>query len=209
MEQQQKVESRSQTPRPVATPRPMAAGATATPGSRAASPTLSPSHGGHSVVAKRATSPKIPKPKPLNASRGNSPLGGQSTLGSRATSPVVDPGNPSKKRKAEDSPEKVNPSNQPPVVNGGAIPKPKKRKPVPVVSTISVTSAELEALLLDWLKNTANATTRDCIHHFTPYLTDNEKKKEFSAMVRKLAFLKNGNLVIKRAGSSAPSPPAI
>ncbi|KDR83739.1 hypothetical protein GALMADRAFT_236092 [Galerina marginata CBS 339.88] len=205
--QEEQVEPRAQTPKP-APPRPTAPPA---PGSRAASPILSPGHGGHSVVAKRATSPKIPKLKTSNSSRGNSPLGGPPAIGSRATSPVGDGVNSAPKtgtnlkRKADDSPEKAAP-NVNNVVSAG-VPK-KKRKPVPVVSPIVVTSAELESLLLDWLRNTPNAGTRDCIQHFTPYLTDSDKKQEFSAMVRKHAQLKNGTLVIKRAGSSAPSPPA-
>ncbi|KAF8974561.1 hypothetical protein BDZ97DRAFT_35006 [Flammula alnicola] len=214
-QQQQQVESRPQTPKPAPTPRPTAVPA---PGSRAASPTLSPGHGGHSVVAKRATSPKIPKPKTSTTSRGNSPLGGQPTLaGSRATSPVAVelPNGTShlktgSKRKADDSPvsptspnanASANPTNQ--------LPKAKKRKPPPGVTPIVVSSAELESLLVDWLKKTTNATTRDCIHHFTPYLTDPETKSEFSAMVRKHAQLKNSVLVLRtRGGSSAPSPPA-
>ncbi|PPQ77758.1 hypothetical protein CVT25_011193 [Psilocybe cyanescens] len=205
-QQQQQVESRSQTPKPTPTPRPVAAVGASAPASRAASPTLSPGHGGHSVVAKRATSPKIPKPK-TNISRGNSPLGGQSPLGgSRATSPAADVVNGQKtgmKRKADESPEKATSNNH---ANGG-VPKLKKRKPVAAVFPIAVSSAELESMLVDWLRNTANATTRDCIHHFTPYLTDPDKKQEFSSMVRKHAILKNGTLSIKRAGSSAPSPP--
>ncbi|KAH9482649.1 Transcription initiation factor IIF subunit alpha [Psilocybe cubensis] len=205
-QQQQQLESRSQTPKPTA--RPVVNGGTPAPGSRAASPTVSPGHGGHSVVAKRATSPKVPKPK-ANISRGNSPLGGQSPLGgSRATSPVADMSNDQKtgmKRKADESPEKPATNNP---VNGGVPSKPKKRKPAPAVSPITVSPAELESMLLAWLKSTTNATTRDCIHHFTPYLTDREKKDEFSAMVRKHASLKGGILSLKRAGSSAPSPPA-
>lgn len=163
-------------------------------------------------MAKRATSPKAPKPKPSNISRGNSPLGNQATLtGSRATSPVAgDMANGVKtslKRKADDgplsptSPNGVNPANQ--------LPKAKKRKPPPGVTPIAVSSSELESLLVDWLKKTTTATTRDCIHHFTPYLTDTETKSEFSNMVRKHAVLKNGVLVLRtRGASSAPSPPA-
>ncbi|KAF9485352.1 Rap30/74 interaction domain-containing protein [Pholiota conissans] len=214
-EQQQKVESRAQTPKPVAPgPRPLAIPATR---SRAASPVLSPGHGGHSIVAKRATSPKIPKPKVVNVSRGNSPLGGQQSIGgSRPTSPVAVPNGTSDmkvgfKRKAEDSPTSPTSHN----VNAAAVnsqnqlPKAKKRKPPPGVNPIVVTSVELESLLVDWLRKTTTATTRDCIHHFTPYLTDQDIKNEFSAMVRKHAQLKGGILVLRtRSGSTAPSPPA-
>lgn len=145
-------------------------------------------------------------------SRGNSPLGGQSPL-SRAASPVG--GNSSDaqkvgmKRKADDSPEKAVNGNQANSAPNANAPKLKKRKPVVAGGAESgISSAELENLLLDWLRNTSNASTRDCIHHFTPYLTDPAKKQEFSAMVRKHAQLKNGSLVLKRAGSSAPSPAA-
>lgn len=65
-------------------------------------------------------------------------------------------------------------------------------------------------MLIDWLGNTPNATTRECIHHFTPYLTDGEKKTEFSALVREVAQLKGGVLVLRKkfqeGGSTAPSP---
>ncbi|KAF9568899.1 hypothetical protein CPC08DRAFT_702015 [Agrocybe pediades] len=207
-QQQQEIESRSQTPKP-AVQRPTVV--PPPPGSRAASPTLSPSHGGHSIVAKRATSPKVPKPKGPNVSRGNSPLGGQSPL-SRAASPVggglADSQKTGMKRKADDSPEKSSSGAHASNAANPNAPKLKKRKPVVAGPEVAVSSAELENLLLDWLRKTTNATTRDCIHHFTPYLTDAEKKQEFSAMVRKHAQLKNGALVLKRAGSSAPSPAA-
>jgi transcription initiation factor TFIIF subunit alpha len=105
------------------------------------------------------------------------------------------------KRKAE-TPTSPLPGN--PAVDAQP-PKSKKRKAAVQGSTVS--SAELEGMLLEWLKMTTNSTTRDCIHHFTPYLVDVEKKAEFSAMVRKHATLKNGVLVPK-ASSSPPSPPA-
>ena len=207
-QQQQQVESRSQTPKPV----PARPAAATSPNSRATSPT---GHGGHSVVAKRATSPKIPKPKTTNTSRGNSPLGGQSAFpGSRGTSPVADARNgvpgpkTGMKRKADDTPAT---SSQPaPIPNGNnPVPKAKKRKAPPTgAAPIAISSADLEAALLSWLKNTTNATTRDCIHHFTPYLTDQDKKAEFSNMVRKHAQLRNSILVLRTSGSSAPSPPA-
>jgi transcription initiation factor TFIIF subunit alpha len=114
------------------------------------------------------------------------------------------------KRKADDSPtsptsQNVNVAGNPP----NQLPKAKKRKPPPTITPIAVSPAELESLLIDWLKKTTTATTRDCIHHFTPYLTDQDTKNEFSAMVRKHAVLKGGMLVYRtRGGSSAPSPPA-
>ena len=212
-QQQQQVESRSQTPKNV----PARPTVSSTSGSRAASPTLSPGHGGHSVVAKRATSPKMPKPKTTNTSRGNSPLGGQTSplAGSRTTSPVASDltngaGTNQKltlKRKADDS-------SAGGVENAGASVasdqhKAKKRKaPATDVTPIEVSSEELERLLVEWLKNTTDATTKDCIKHFGPYIA--EKRQEFSNIVRKVAQLKNGVLICKPRGTpSAPSPSAI
>ena len=204
-QQQQQVESRSQTPKTVP-PRPAAA-----------SPTVSPGHGGHSVVAKRATSPKMPKPKTGNGSRGNSPLGSQTSplAGSRATSPVAsDMTNGSGanqkltlKRKAED----VMAGGTENAGANGVIDqhKTKKRKaPATEVTPIEVSSEELERLLVEWLKNTSGATTKDCIKHFGPYIA--EKRPEFASMVRKVAQLKNGVLICKPRGtSSAPSPTTV
>jgi transcription initiation factor TFIIF subunit alpha len=206
-QQQQQIEAKLQ-PSKTVPPRPAVP---STSGSRAASPTLSPGHGGHSVVAKRATSPKIPRPKTANASRGNSPLGSQTSplAGSRATSPPPNGTGtnhkPALKRKAEDAGGE----------NAGALNtvndqhKTKKRKPpVTEVSPIEVSSEELERLLVEWLKNTTGATTKDCIKHFGPYIA--EKRPEFASMVRKVAQLKNGVLIYKPRGasSSAPSPVA-
>ena len=191
-------------------------------GTRATSPTASPSLGGHSVVAKRATSPKGLKP---NMSRGNSPLGSRATSpmgnalatspsmgssgtsGNRAESPTaVSPTKSGNKRKVDEL------TNTPTSLsNGPAQPKPKKRKAqAPGAAPVAVSAEELRILLIEWLGNTGNASTRDCIHHFTPYLTDGEKKTEFSALVREVAQLKNGVLVLRKkfqeGGSTAPSP---
>lgn len=124
---------------------------------------------------------------------------------SRSTSPTIidgvngDTTKVSLKRKA-DTP--TSPNGHP--AADAQPPKAKKRKATVQGST--VTSAELESMLLEWLKTTTNSTTRDCIQNFTPYLVDAEKKAEFSAMVRKNATLKNGVLVPK-VSSSPPSPP--
>jgi len=200
-QQQQQVESKSQTQTPkAAPPRP----AVSTSGSRAASPTVSPGHGGHSVVAKRATSPKVPKPKTGNTSRSNSPLGSQTSplAGSRATSPIASDmmngiGTNQKltlKRKADDAVVVGNDNNA--VVNEQH--KTKKRK-APDVIPIEVSSEELERLLVEWLKNTTGATTKDCIKHFGPYIAD--KRPEFASIVRKVAQLKNGVLICKPRGT--------
>lgn len=200
-QQQQQVESKSQSQTPKAVP-PRPAVST-TSGSRAASPAVSPGHGGHSVVAKRATSPKIPKPKTGNTSRSNSPLGNPTSplAGSRAISPIASDmmngtgTNPKStlKRKADDAAV---------VGNDNAVTneqhKAKKRK-APDVIPIEVSSEELERLLVEWLKNTTGATTKDCIKHFGPYIAD--KRPEFASIVRKVAQLKNGVLICKPRGT--------
>ena len=213
--------SRSGSQQPATKP-PTTEGSTV--GSRAASPAPISSLGGHSVVAKRATSPKGPKTKSANVSRGNSPLSGvpggsratSPVSGSRATSPsangsqglvgsptsaIPKPGN---KRKAD---EVSGAGATGGAVNGSGAPKPKKRKPLP---TGPAPEGELgEKMLIEWLQNTPNATTRDCIQHFTPYLTSEAKKARFTAMVKEVAQLKSGILILKSAlrGESAASPP--
>jgi transcription initiation factor TFIIF subunit alpha len=204
-EQQQKIESKAQTTKTA--PVPPRSSAASVSGSRAVSPSLPPGQSGHSLVAKRATSPQIPKPKPPNLVRGNSPLGQSSTVQSPVATDGIN-GDATKgtlKRKADHST-----SPPPGPTLDSQAPKQKKRKAA--TQGTSISSVELESMLLEWLKTVTNATTRDCIHHFTPYLVDAEKKAEFSAMVRKHATLKNGVLVARvgiRATSSAPSPPAV
>ncbi|KAJ3722947.1 hypothetical protein C8R42DRAFT_720109 [Lentinula raphanica] len=220
----------SQSPNPSsepAKPTPQVNGVGPTPGSRATSPV--PGLGGHSVVAKRATSPKVPKvkPNPTNAGRSGSPLASRAnnpvspvagsgmmasttppTPGSRAGSPGAVNGLQNgqlqnKKRKAEDA---GSPPPTSPTSNG--VPKPKKRKAQPTNSTaVAVPKGPLdERLLIDWLKNTptANASTRECIQYFTPYLTDEEKKAQFTGMVKEIAQLKNGVLVLRPAYRDSP-----
>jgi transcription initiation factor TFIIF subunit alpha len=201
-EQQQKIESRTETPKPNPQPRVSAPAAVKITGSRPTSPGLSPSHSGHSVVAKRATSPHFPKPKVPNIPNGGSLFVGQANAVQSTT--IVDGVNSnatkvSLKRKADTATVANTPAAD------GQPPKSKKRKATVQGSTVS--SAELESMLLEWLKTTTDSTTRDCIQNFTPYLVDSEKKAEFSAMVRKHATLKNGVLVPK-SSSSPPSPPA-
>lgn len=191
--------------------KPQGSAAPSTSNSRASSPTpAAPSMGGHSLMAKRATSPKAPKPKATNGyGRATSPLAG----GSRASSPVgpdsraTSPNGtsrPSNKRKATDD------SSAPtsPTAQSGQKP-PKKRKAMPGAPV----AGELdEKLLVEWLSNTTTASTRDCIQHFSPYLTDESKKARFTALVKEVAQLKGGILVLKsayKAGSpAAPSPAA-
>ncbi|KAJ3736365.1 transcription initiation factor [Lentinula guzmanii] len=205
---------------------PQANGTGPTSGSRATSPV--PGLGGHSVVAKRATSPKAPKPKPnpANTGRSGSPLASRAnspvapvaasgtigatsppTPGSRAGSPTAVNGvqngqTQNKKRKAEDagSPPPNSPTNN--------VPKAKKRKAHPTSSAVvAVPTGPLEdRLLIEWLKNTptANASTRECIQYFTPYLTDEEKKAQFTGLVKEIAQLKNGVLVLRPAYRDSP-----
>jgi transcription initiation factor TFIIF subunit alpha len=184
----------SQTPKPSPTARP--------PGdSRATSPMPSPTLGGHSLVAKRAAGDKVSKP---NISRGNSPTG------SRATSPVSQASSPTasgqvtngqKKRKAEELPN----GSPLPGTGTAAAPKPKKRKAQPAVPS-TMSTAELKGLLVEWLKNTPEATTRECIHHFSPYLTDQERKAELIGLVKEVAQLKNGMLILRQKSSATPIP---
>ena len=183
--------------------------------SRATSP-APPGHGGHSVVAKRATSPMVPKAKPNGSSRAGSPLGG---AGSRATSPVAGGGGTpggsraesppaqgadvSKKRKAADEP--TSPTNP---ASGGAPSKPKKRKGTTAGAAGEIT----QQMLVDWLTNTPNATTKDCIAYFSPYLPkeDKQKKQAFADLVKEVATLKDGVLVLRNAyrGTGGAASPA-
>jgi transcription initiation factor TFIIF subunit alpha len=78
----------------------------------------------------------------------------------------------------------------------GVPPKAKKRKGSQAGGVVG----ELEdKMVIDWLRNTPNATTRDCIQHFTPYLTDEVKKSKFTALVKEVAQLKGGVLVLRNA----------
>ncbi|TCD66981.1 hypothetical protein EIP91_000661 [Steccherinum ochraceum] len=183
--------------------------------SRATSP-VPPSHGGHSVMAKRATSPKVPKLKTNGASRAGSPLAG---AGSRATSPVTpsapgagradsppapgggDAAKAGNKRKAMDEPTSPTGGS----ASAGAPSKPKKRKAAPAGEIT-------QQMLVDWLNNTPNATTKDCIQYFSPYLPkeDKHKKQAFADLVKEVAILKDGVLVLRvayRASGGAASPP--
>ncbi|EMD40710.1 hypothetical protein CERSUDRAFT_111293 [Gelatoporia subvermispora B] len=175
-------------------------------------PTSPTGHGGHLLVAKRATSPKVPKP---GSPRPGSPLvGSTSPPMSRATSPVAASANGSRPGSPLQSP--VIPASISKITNKrkaeesggagaapGAAPKLKKRKAQGPPGGV-----ELEdRMVIEWLRNTPNATTRDCIHHFTPYLTDEGKKARFTALVKEVAQLNKGVLVLRPAyRDSLPSP---
>ena len=187
--------------------------------SRATSPVPPGHHGGHSVVAKRATSPKVPKPKAGAgiASRAGSPLAspnGASPPASRATSPSSTlPGPPvplshkSAKRKATDDGSGG--------ASGSGEARPKKRKAGASGSGAGAGGApagELEdRMVVEWLRNTPNATTRECIQHFTRFLTDEPKKARFTALVKEVAQLSNGILVLRPAyrAAAASLTPAV
>ncbi|KAG2367377.1 hypothetical protein BDR07DRAFT_1393753 [Suillus spraguei] len=207
----QETKSRSASQQPTSKPSQPPTSTTqngSTVGSRATSPAPA-SMGGHSVVAKRATSPKAPKLKTTSTNNGRV-TSGQGT-GSRATSPsplARGPGSPtpngqpmSNKRKADDF--GGNTASAGAAVNGA--PKPKKRKPLP---TGPPPDGELEEkMLVKWLQNTPNATTRDCIQHFTPYLTTDAKKAKFTAMVKEVAQLRGGILILRNSEASAAASP--
>ncbi|KZT12734.1 Rap30/74 interaction domain-containing protein [Laetiporus sulphureus 93-53] len=157
-------------------------------------------HGGHSIVAKRATSPKMPKvPIPGTGMRPTSPLAGRMTSPTSPTSPLAN-GKPSIKRKATDD------GTGGPVGPSGAgstqgAPKKKRRSHAPPPTT------ELEdRMVIEWLRDTPGATTRDCIHHFTPWLTDEAKKVRFTALVKEVAHLRLGVLVLRPAYRDAVGP---
>lgn len=197
--------------------------------SRAGSPAPSLGGHGHSVVARRATSPKVPKLKnggggsrassPLAPSRAGSPPAtsasgngaaspaGLSGSGSRAGSPQAPSPTsptgsgmpkPSVKRKATDEATPV---------AGPSQPKHKKRKATSAGAGGSGSGAVATAppgelrdeMLIEWLRNTPNATTRDCIQYFQPCLTDGAMKARFTALVREVAILKQGILVLKNS----------
>jgi transcription initiation factor TFIIF subunit alpha len=153
-------------------------------------------------VAKRATSPKAPKAK-MPGSRGASPAGSRAnspTPASRATSPLAT--SPAaagefknNKRKADDS------STSP--INGTSpndVPKPKKKKLQNAPDYASCTAAELEVALIEWLKNMPTATTKNCVQHFNSYMlgaNGPERRKEFSALVKRVATLKDAVLTLR------------
>jgi transcription initiation factor TFIIF subunit alpha len=91
-------------------------------------------------------------------------------------------------------------------------PKPKKRKSQGGLGVTAPTEELDDKMVIDWLRSKPNPTTRDCIQHFTPYLTDELKKGKFTALVKEVAILKRGVLVLKnayRGDSAAASPAAI
>lgn len=127
---------------------------------------------------------------------------------------------PTKKRKAEDGAGAGASASAlaagAPAGGANGQPKPKKRKPAapggggpsapgsgaggagkPSVPLINPNAELTQSLLVRWLRASPGATTRDCIQYFQPCLTDEEKKKRFTALVKEVASLKGGVLALK------------
>jgi transcription initiation factor TFIIF subunit alpha len=51
--------------------------------------------------------------------------------------------------------------------------------------------------VIEWLKNTPGATTKDCIRQFTKYLREKPKRDKFTAMMKDLVAVKDGVLMLK------------
>ncbi|KAH9943414.1 uncharacterized protein BXZ73DRAFT_87744 [Epithele typhae] len=119
--------------------------------------------------------PKVPKPKAGIPSRAGSPLAsptGASPPTSRPTSPHGGRGN---------------------TTGPDGAPRQKKRKAPPPAGELE------DRMVIEWLRSTENATTRECIQHFNRYLTDETKKTRFTALVKEIAQLSNGHLVLRPA----------
>jgi transcription initiation factor TFIIF subunit alpha len=142
--------------------------------------------------------------------RGGSP--GPSTLSPRPPSGVL-PAKLGNKRKADETDDLAS-APSPVASAAGGQPKPKKRRATAAMLGPDGQPIELEDnMVIEWLRNTPNAKTRDCISHFTPYLRSDEQKTKFTALIKEVAQLKNGILVLRSAyrgggggGSKAPSP---
>ena len=141
---------------------------------------------------------------------GGSP--GPSSI-ARVPSSGAPPAKPSNKRKADET-EEVATAPSPVASTVGGQPKPKKRRATAAMLGPDGQPIELEdSMVVEWLRNTPNAKTRDCISHFTPYLRTDEQKGRFTALIKEVAQLKNGVLVLRSAyrgggggGSKASSP---
>jgi len=126
-------------------------------------------------------------------------------------SPIVPSAKLNHKRKADET-EDVLSAPSPAASLAGGQPKPKKRRATAAMLGPDGQPIELEDnMVVEWLRNTPNAKTRDCISHFTPYLRTDEQKAKFTALIKEVAQLKNGILVLRSAyrvggGSKASSP---
>lgn len=52
-------------------------------------------------------------------------------------------------------------------------------------------------MVIAFLREKKDATTKDCIQKFQPYLKEEETKKAFTAMVKKVAVVKNSMLKLR------------
>ncbi|KZT24482.1 Rap30/74 interaction domain-containing protein [Neolentinus lepideus HHB14362 ss-1] len=169
----------------------------------------SPTQSGHSVVAKRATSPKVPKIKTSpNVSRASSPLAqGPASPSRRPGSPIngasisgsqPSPNRPNNKRKAEDA------SPISPVAgSNGDQPKPKKAKVTLPISDLTA------AMIAQWLRSHPGAKTVECIAQFRPYINSTDARKHFTALVREVGTMDKdtGHLSIKDIYRDRDPPP--
>ncbi|KIY49200.1 Rap30/74 interaction domain-containing protein [Fistulina hepatica ATCC 64428] len=170
---------------------------TPTPGRPSSPPSVTPPMGGHSVVAKRATSPKGTVKQPKGAgSRASSPLASValSRSGSPAAAATVFPtsNGAQKKRKATDEPGS-------PTVGEKA----KKRKH----HNHSAALAPLDIdLVVKWMASMEKPTTKDCINYFSAYTKDSVQRTRFTEIMRQIVFVKDGIMVLKPQYRHA-SPP--
>ncbi|TFK55726.1 Rap30/74 interaction domain-containing protein [Heliocybe sulcata] len=188
---------------PVASPTPIKTESSLPNLSRPTSPTQS----GHSVVAKRATSPKVPKIKTSpNVSRASSPLAqGPASPNGRASSPSM-PGSPAvpnrpNKRKAEDA-SPTSPTSPKAAANGDQ-PKPKKPKVYLPIADLTA------AMIARWLRTHPGAKTVDCIAQFRQYIKDTEARKYFTALVREVGSMEQGSLYIKEMYKQRDPEPGV
>jgi transcription initiation factor TFIIF subunit alpha len=154
----------------------------------------------------------------VSSPNGTDPLSGSGGSPGPSSSPRVPssgapPAKLGSKRKADETEEGASAPDSAASAAGGQ-PKPKKRRATTTMLGPDGQPIELEDIMvIEWLRNTPNAKTRDCISHFTPYLRTDEQKTKFTALIKEVAQLKNGILVLRSAyrggggaGSKASSP---
>jgi transcription initiation factor TFIIF subunit alpha len=92
------------------------------------------------------------------------------------------------KRKAADegSPEAEDPGTP------GAAPKPKKRKSNAPVGDLT------DQMVIEWLRAKPNASTRECIAHFQPWLYDAVVKQAFTELIKRTVTMKGGAMTLKK-----------
>jgi transcription initiation factor TFIIF subunit alpha len=157
--------------------------------SRATSPAAS-SLGGHSVVAKRATGPKLSRPKLSAGSRATSPLAGGG-LSSWATSPSTSrAGSPpvaGSKRKADDASSD----------SGTPVSKPKKAKSDAKSNAASMAREVTLPEIVEWFEKHPNSTTKDCSQAFRPFLGDDARRKRFITKTKSVVISRDGYLSLR------------